>query len=340
MPAAFLTCKTDICVPKPAPRERVEMRPLPRDPLVSVIVPSYNQGKFIRQTLESILSQDYRPIEILVIDGASQDETLDVLRSFTNEPDLKWISEPDRGVVEAVNKGFAKAGGDILAIQSSDDCYTAGAIATVVRELQAQPEVGLLYGDTVKIDEQGNELLQTRIGPYSLENLFLIKTWIPQPSAFFRRELLETLGGWDDRIPFAPDTDLWIRMAFRTDVCKLDACLSQRRVHGAQRDVQARKIVRDYSRMIEQSPDIRQASARLRRAAHAGKYLMRVRYNPYDSDWYAAWNLMRAARLDPTCLNLREIARRLFVQPIRRRLSGIKQFCLRMVARAGVRPVV
>ena len=337
MSSASLTCERvgPVCVPKPAPLQQVAMQALPRDPLVSVIVPSYNQGKFIRQTLESILAQDYRPLEILVIDGASQDETLEVLRSFAHQPLVKWASEPDRGVVEAVNKGFARAGGDILAIQSSDDCYASGAIATVVGEFRSRPDVGLIYGDTVKVDEQGSELQRSRIGPYSLENLFLIKTWIPQPSAFFRRELLDALGGWDERIPYAPDTDLWIRMAFRTGVLKLDQYLSQRRVHGAQRDAQAGKIARDYSRMIEQSPDIQQASLPLRKAAHAGKHLMRVRYNRFDSDWYAAWNLMRAAAHCPACLNVKEITRRLFVQPVRRRLSKVKQFYRRMAARAG-----
>ena len=333
----FLTCEQAPCHPKQASLERVALRPLIREPLVSVIVPSYNQGKFIRQTLESILVQNYRPIEIVVIDGASQDETLEVLRSFGNTPELNWVSEPDRGVVDAVNKGFARVRGDILAIQSSDDCYIPGAIGRVVREFRAQPDLGLIYGDTVKVDEHGTELLRARIGPYSLENLFLIKTWIPQPSAFFRRELLETLGGWDERIPYAPDTDLWIRMAFRTKVCKLDEFLSQRRVHGAQRDLQARNIVRDYARMIEQSLDIRHASTGLKRAAHAGKHLIRVRYNPYDSDWYAAWSLMRAAALYPTCLNTKEITRRLFIQPIRRCLSAVKQFGLRMISQTAVK---
>ena len=93
-------------------------------PLVSVIVPSYNQARFIRETLDSILGQDYRPLEVIVFDGASKDETVDVLGSYGDRPELRWWSEPDRGVVDAVNKGLAKANGEILAIQSSDDCFT------------------------------------------------------------------------------------------------------------------------------------------------------------------------------------------------------------------------
>jgi glycosyltransferase involved in cell wall biosynthesis len=301
---------------------------LPERPLVSIIVPSYNQGKFIRATLDSILQQDYRPIEILVIDGASKDETVEVLKSYGAMPELTWVSEPDRGVVDAVNKGFAKARGKILAIQSSDDCYLPGTLRRIVQELQRNPSVGLVYGDTVKVDAEGRELLRYTIGPYSLENLFLLRTWIPQPSAFFRREMLESLGGWDERIPYAPDTDLWVRMAFRTEVRKIDDYFSQRRVHDQQRDTQARRIVQDYTRMIEQSADIRSAPASVRRAAYAGKCLIRLRYNAARSDWYAAWNLFWAGVFDRRCSDLRGVIRHLFYSPVRRQLSRVKRLLL------------
>ena len=211
-----MSCLTpeSTCPPKGAVLAPVPLLPLAEQPLVSVIVPSYNQGRFIRATLDSILGQDYRPMEVLVIDGGSQDETIDVLKSYGEVPELSWVSEKDNGVVHAVNKGFAKARGGIIAIQSSDDCYLPQAISQTVAEFRRDPAVGLIYGDTVKVDAAGNEVQRTRIGDYSSpEDLFLLKTWIPQPSAFFRREMLDTLGGWDARIPYAPDTDLWIRMA-------------------------------------------------------------------------------------------------------------------------------
>lgn len=308
----------------PAPK-RIEMQTLPINPLVTVIVPSFNQGRFIRQTLESVWRQNHRPLEVLVIDGGSTDETLDVLRSFSTLPNFNWVSEPDRGVVEAVNKGLAAARGEIVAIQSSDDCYLPGAIQRVVSEFVADSRIGLVYGNTVKVDEHGTELSRVAIGPYSLENLLLIKTWIPQPSAFFRKELADAIGRWDERIPYAPDTDYWIRMAFRTQVLKVDDFLSQRRIHREQRDVQSAKIARDYTRMIEQSQDIARGPAPLRRAAHAGKHLIRVRYNPYSSDWYAAWSLIRAACIYPPCLRLKDIVLFSCVQPLRRCASRLKR---------------
>jgi glycosyltransferase involved in cell wall biosynthesis len=323
-----MSCLTpeSACPPKAAPLAPVPLLPLAPQPLVSVIVPSYNQGRFIRATLDSILGQDYRPIEVLVIDGGSQDETIDVLKSYGELPELSWVSEKDRGVVHAVNKGFAKVRGGIIAIQSSDDCYLPTAISEAVAEFRRDPAVGLVYGDTIKVDAEGREVQRTTSGPYhALEDLFLLRTWIPQPSAFFRREMLDTLGGWDARIPYAPDTDLWIRMALRTKVRKIDQYLSQRRIHDQQRDTQTRKIVRDYTRMIEQSEDIRDSSLSIRRAARASKHLIRLRYNPTGSNWYAAWHLFLAGIADRRCSNLPEVARLLLYYPVRMRLSRIKR---------------
>ncbi|MBS0201604.1 MAG: glycosyltransferase [Planctomycetes bacterium] len=298
--------------------------PLGGNPTVSIVVPSFNQGRYIRATIDSILSQSYRPLQIIVVDGGSCDETVSVLRSYGEIPELEWTSEPDKGVVDAVNKGFARVRGQIVAIQSSDDCYLPDAIRRAVDEFQDDQHLGLLYGDTIKIDADGRELSRHRIGPYSLLNLLRIRTWIPQPSAFFRRELLDALGGWNDRIPYAPDTDLWLRMAFRTQVKKIDVFLSQRRLHGEQRDTQAARISRDFALMIEQSPDIANAPREIRRAAQAGKHLMRVRYNPTESDWYAAWCLMRAGWADRACLDAKGIVRQLFM-PVRRKLSFVKR---------------
>lgn len=311
--------------PKSAPREPVALSPLSEQPLVSVIIPSYNQGKYISDTLDSILEQDYRPIEIIVVDGASKDETVDVLKSYSNHPELKWKSEPDKGVVHAVNKGFSRVNGEIVAIQSSDDSYAPNVIQKVVDAFRQSPETGLIYGDTIKTNAQGEEILRNRTSDFSLENLFLMKTWIPQPSAFFRREMLDTLGGWDDRIPYAPDTDLWIRMAFRNRVQKIDEFLSFRRMHDEQRDTNASRIASDYAQMVDQSPDIAAAEPRIRRAAIASKYLHHVRYNGTGSDWYAGWCLLRAAMICPSTFHPKSLFNHFVQFPVRRTLSPIKQ---------------
>ncbi|MEO1524573.1 MAG: glycosyltransferase family 2 protein [Planctomycetota bacterium] len=309
------------------------MEPLKPEPLVSIVIPSYNQGQFIRDCIDSILEQDHRPLRIHVVDGASKDDTVEVLKSYGEIEELDWISEPDKGVVDAVNKGFDRATGDVVGIQSSDDLYLPSTIQRVVDAFKQNDSVGLVYGDTLKVDQDGNELLRQKTSGFSLENLFTFRTWIPQPSAFFRREMLEACGGWDESIPYAPDTDLWIRMAYRCEVKKIDDFLSQRRMHDAQRDTQGEKIVRDFTKMIDQSKDIAASEESLKRAAEAGKHLIRIRYNYGGSDWSDAWNLYRAGRLCPSIADHRGVMRHL-MQPARRLMSRVKQGLIGTAKRA------
>ena len=315
---------TTSLTPKSPPLETISLGSLPERPAISIVVPSFNQGQFIRATIDSILEQDYRPIRIHVVDGGSKDETVAVLESYGQISELDWISEPDRGVVDGVNKGFARVTGDIVGIQSSDDTYLPNAFSTCVERFLGDASLGLLYGDTIKVDAEGNELSRHVIGPYSLRNLYLCKSWIPQPSCFFRRELLEACGGWDERIPYAPDTDLWIRMAYRTNVLKIDEYLSQRRMHDAQRDTQAIKIVNHFAQMIDQSPDLAASSNDLQQAAQAGKHLMHVRYNPSGSDWASAWHRWKAGQICPEVRNTPGVLADLAL-PVRRVLSRVKR---------------
>jgi glycosyltransferase involved in cell wall biosynthesis len=267
-------------------------------PLVSIIVPSYNQGRFIGRTLNSILEQDYRPLEILVIDGASSDETVEVLKTFAHRPEVRWWSEKDRGVAEAVNKGIARAAGAIAGIQSSDDVYYPGAISLAAREFERDPAVGLVYGESGAIDEQDRLLWRSYWQPYSLENFLLRITRVPQASAFFRTALARELGGWDDRY-FVCDTELWLRMMFRTQVVKLDALMSSARLHGVRRDHQKRKIWDAYWRMIEDSADLKKAPARLRGAARAGAHALVLTHNPYAEPWRVPYHCWRAVLAHP-----------------------------------------
>ncbi len=271
-------------------------------PLVSIIVPSFNQGRFIRRTLESIFSQDYRPIEVIVIDGASSDDTVAVLREFSAAPELYWVSEHDSGVVEAVNKGFARARGEIGAIQSSDDFYLPGAISTGVAALRADPALAFAFGDIVKVDADGGELSRTRLAPYSLEGVLSMATWIPQPSTFFRMALAKSLGGWREEVAYAADTDLWLRMAMRAPARKLDSLMAERSMHEAQRDSQRARIVRDYTLAVDSLPGLPTAPRRVRGAARAGQLLMATRYGTDTSELTRVSRLWRAAYAYPPLL--------------------------------------
>ena len=267
-----------------------------RRPLVSVIVPSFNQGRFIGETIASTLSQDYRPIEILVMDGGSTDETLGVLEGFSNVPELEVRSEPDQGVVDAVNKGLRLAQGDILAIQSSDDLYVQGAIRAAVEVLLANPSAGMTFGDVELIDERSRVTGRDVLPFFSLAEYLGRLTYIPQPSAFFRAGAARDVGGWRSEVSYVADADYWIRIALRYPVVKTNRIMARYRYHPGQRDRHSDRILRDWERMIATLPRDSPMSRELARFASMGVHLARYRYTP-EANWSARTQHLYAAAL-------------------------------------------
>ena len=262
-------------------------------PLLSVIVPSYGQGRYIRATLDSILGQDYRPLEVLVIDGASRDDTVEVLKSVT-APELRWISEKDRGPADAVNKGLAMARGELLAIQSADDVYYPGALAAAAEYFASHPDCGLVYGDAEGIDTDGQVFYSGRLPQFSMESAFAMRLCIPQSSAFFRRSVSQAVGGWRGEYHQC-DLDFWLRMIFRTQAHKLDQQMSGWRVHPEQRTQAGKGLWADYCRIIETSDDIRRADAATQRMAYASRHIMALDYPPADrGTWWRRGKALQA----------------------------------------------
>jgi len=187
----------------------------PMLPLVSVVTPSYNQGRFIRETIESVLTQDYPNIEYWVIDGGSTDETISILKEYAYDPRFHWMCEKDKGQADAVNKGWRRCRGEILGWLNSDDTYLKGALTAQVQALLDHPEVGLVYGDTLFTDEHGRVVDRYHTRPFD-RNRFLHVAAIPQPSAFLRRSLVETYGGLDTSLYSALDYEFFLRLMWRT----------------------------------------------------------------------------------------------------------------------------
>lgn len=199
-------------------------------PLVSVITPSYNQGRFIEQTIQSVLSQDYPHIEYLVIDGGSTDNTLDVLRKY--ETRLTWVSEPDEGQTAAINKGFKRAQGDIVCWLNSDDTYEPGAVRTAVEFLCAHPDVMMVYGEGNEIDENG--ALRHRFPAtqeFDLWALIYIWDYILQPTTFFRKQIFDTIELPDVGLRWCMDWDLWMRIGGRFKVAYVDYVFANSRLY-------------------------------------------------------------------------------------------------------------
>jgi glycosyltransferase involved in cell wall biosynthesis len=185
-----------------------------RLPRISVVTPSYNQGAFLEGTITSVLSQDYPGLEYFVIDGNSTDDSVAIIKRYADRLTY-WISEPDRGQSHAINKGFARASGDILAWLNSDDQLEPGALRAVAEEALRFPDVGVFVGEGQMVNRAGRVVYYKRPGQLTFEE---ICHWLDggdfmQPSCFFRRSAWEVAGPLNETIHIALDLDLWLRMA-------------------------------------------------------------------------------------------------------------------------------
>jgi glycosyltransferase involved in cell wall biosynthesis len=291
------------------------MNPAPR---ISIIIPSYNQGRFLAQALDSIFQQSLPPYEVLVMDGASQDETRAVLERYAERhPQLHWRSEPDAGPADAVNKGLARAQGDWIGICSADDCYCPGAFAAVAATAASEPEVGFIYGDLQAMTLEGRPYsTPSRYPPFSWEALFGIALCIHQGSIFFKASVARAAGGWNPAY-YGCDLDYWLRLMFRTRAVKLSQLLSYWRTYPEQRTRSDRyaRICRDYQRMIEESADLRAAPPRLRRLARASCSIMALSYPPTEDLWILRRHFFKALFGHPTFWRYQPRARLLRLLP-------------------------
>ena len=199
-------------------------------PLVSVVTPSFNQGRFIRDTIDSVLSQDYADLEYWVIDGGSSDETQDVLKSYGHR--LSWVSEKDLGQADAVNKGFRRAKGEIFGWLNSDDTYWPGAIRKVVQFFQANPDISMVYGEAYNVDAQGKIIERSPTEGFDYQRL-AETCFICQPTVFLRRQVFEEVGPLDVTLHYCLDYEYWMRVGKRFRVGYMPELLATSRLHGA-----------------------------------------------------------------------------------------------------------
>lgn len=181
-------------------------------PLVSLVTPAFNQGAYLEETIRSVLDQGYPRLEYIVIDGGSKDGSVEIIRRHADRL-AYWVSEPDGGQTDAINKGFSHAHGDVFAWLNSDDVYRPGAVAEAVAFLQAHPEVGMVYGDAEYISKEGRVIGRFPAAQTDYRRLRQGFVHVPQQAAFFRARLWKLVGPLDPTFYFAMDYDLWVRIA-------------------------------------------------------------------------------------------------------------------------------
>lgn len=180
--------------------------------LVSIVTPSYNQAQYLPETLEAVRAQQYEPIEHIVVDGNSNDNTISVLEEYEDTYNLTWISESDDGQADAVNKGFEMAEGDIIGWINSDDLYFDETVTTrVVSEFNENPECDVIYGDFVETDANGIIDMVYRVPEYDRE-LLRYGNYIPQPGVFFKKKVTND-NDLDTNLVFVLDYEYWLRLS-------------------------------------------------------------------------------------------------------------------------------
>jgi glycosyltransferase involved in cell wall biosynthesis len=192
------------------------MIPVPT-PLVSIITPSFNQARFLESTIKSVLEQDYPRIEYILVDGGSTDGSLDIIKKYGDKLSW-WVSEEDKGQTDAINKGFARAKGEILAWINSDDTYNPHTVGAAVKYLIEHPDIAMVYADCNFINADGQVIGRFNSAQTDYGLLRQGYVHIPQQTMFFRAKYWKEIGPLDPSFYFAMDYDLWTRIAARAPI--------------------------------------------------------------------------------------------------------------------------
>lgn len=248
--------------------------------LVSIVTPSYNQAQYLEQTLRSVLNQDYPDVEYLVVDGGSRDGSLEIIWQYADRL-AWWCSEKDSGQAEAINKGLRRARGEIVAWLNSDDLYSPGAITEAVAALEANPAVGMVFGEALTITPAGDTIKRLSFDNWGLDDLISFRI-ICQPAVFMRRAVLEKAGYLDPSYHYMLDHHLWIRMARLAPIQYVPRLWAAARHHPSAKNVsQAPGFGHETLRLLEwmqTQPDLAERITRQRRRVLAGAYRLNARY--------------------------------------------------------------
>lgn len=210
------------------------------NPLVSIVTPTYNSERFLEDNLQSIINQSYDNIEHIVIDGESNDNTIDILSDYEETYNMDWISEPDDGMYDAIEKGFEKASGEIFSWLNSDDKYFPWSVEVAVEHLKKEG-VEWITGHPTRWDNDGKLVYLNPLRPYYRQRWLKegwyhgdALGWIQQESMFWTAELWEQRGGFPDGIKMAGDYYLWKEFAKESEIVQIGTAIGGFRRHSSQ----------------------------------------------------------------------------------------------------------
>jgi glycosyltransferase involved in cell wall biosynthesis len=213
---------------------------------ISVLTPSFNQGKYIEDNIKSILKQDYCYFEHIIFDNCSTDNTIEILKKY---PHLKWVSEKDKGQTDALNKALIKAEGDIICWLNSDDLLLEDSFNEVVNFFKTNPDKSIVVGNIIFIDDEGNFLWRQNSKKIDYEGLLNGTQTVQQQSTFFRKEVFDLIGGFDESYHFCMDHEFFIRASKKYEFFSIDKDLAKfRRYRGTKTIDNELDFIKDYIR--------------------------------------------------------------------------------------------
>jgi len=212
-------------------------------PKITIITPSLNQGQFIDATIHSVLSQEYPNLEYIIVDGGSTDNTLYILRSYSDR--ITWVSEKDTGQTNAINKGLRMSNGEIVAYLNADDLLLPGSLKKIAKSFMDHPEAMWVTGRCRIIDEKDREVRKLITVYKNLylrmhnQSLLLITDYISQPATFWRAKAYKASGSFDEKFHYAMDYEYWLRLNARYPLLVIPQYLAAFRIHSQSKNTNA-----------------------------------------------------------------------------------------------------
>jgi glycosyltransferase involved in cell wall biosynthesis len=276
-----------------------------RPALVSIITATYNMGRYLPQTIASILAQDYPAWELIVVDDGSTDDTPDILARYQEDPRITVIQQANAGQTAAKNQGIAAARGELIGFCDADDTWLPDKLSRQVPCFAGSTRLGVVYGETVWVDAQDRPLPKPQIRRYSgrVAAQLLVDNFIPFCTALIRREALQEAGGFDPSLSMAIDYDLWLRIAVDYDFLYLPVPLARYRIWDGQMSRKMGERMENFFRIFESFLQryphaVTPAQVRL---AWAHTYVTRGRWHAEEGRIQEAWRDYLAAFRNRPC---------------------------------------